>query len=286
MRLQVVFIKENYMGLLVIDQSKCKRDGICVRECPAAIIQLPEGDCYPEIAKDMEAVCIDCGHCVVACPHGALSHARIPIERSPSLREELKISEAQAEQFLRSRRSLRVYQDKPVEREKIRKLIEIARYAPTGGNSQLIEWLAITDKSRIRKIAELTVEWLRQIVKDPVIAAASPYLPRAIAAWDAGFDSVLRNAPAVVVASAPKIAMNGMVDLTIALSYLDLMAPAMDLGTCWAGLLQGALLNIPSLKAEVGLPEDHPHHYPMMLGYPGVKYYRLPERREPKIAFV
>jgi ferredoxin len=29
------------MGLLKIDEKKCKKDGICVRECPAAIIQHP-----------------------------------------------------------------------------------------------------------------------------------------------------------------------------------------------------------------------------------------------------
>ena len=69
-----------------------------------------------------------------------------------------------------------------------------------------------------------------------------------------------------------------MVDLTLALSYFDLLAPAMGLGTCWAGLLQGALLHLPSLKR---LPEYRakPHHYPIMLGYPDAKYYRVPERK-------
>ena len=58
-----------------------------------------------------------------------------------------------------------------------------------------------------------------------------------VAGWDAGFDTVLRDAPVIVVASAPKEAMNGLGDVTLALSYLDLMAPTMGLGTCWAGLL-------------------------------------------------
>jgi len=74
-----------------------------------------------------------------------------------------------------------------------------------------------------------------------------------------------------------------MVDVTLALSYLDLMAPAMGLGACWAGLLQGAMLNAPSIKEFVGVPANHPHHYPIMLGYPEAKYYRVPERKAPKI---
>jgi len=274
------------MGLLIIDENLCERDGFCARECPAAIIRLPEDDGFPEIVKGGEAGCIRCGHCVAACPHGALSHADVSLQSSPEIQEALKVNEAQAEQFLRSRRSVRVFKDKPVEKEKIQRLIEIARYAPTGGNSQMIEWLAITDKLRMKKIAGLTIDWLRQVVKDPAVAAASPYLPMIVAAWDAGYDSVLRNAPAVVLASAPKEAINGQVDLTIALTYLDLTAPTLGLGTCWAGLLQGALLNVPSLKEEVGMPVDHPHHYPMMLGYNDIEYYRMPERKKPKIAFV
>jgi hypothetical protein len=64
---------------------------------------------------------------------------------------------------------------------------------------------------------------------------------------------------------------------------LSAPAIAMGLGTCWARLVQGAVLSSPQLKKELGIPENHPHHYPMMLGYPKPKYFRLPERRAPKI---
>jgi len=274
------------MGILKIDADKCKRDGFCVRDCAAAIISLLEGDTVPEIIPDSEGFCLDCGHCVAVCPHGALSHERIPIEDSPAIADELRIGEAQALQFLRSRRSVRHFRDKTVEKDKIRKLIEGARYAPTGGNTQMVEWLVLTDKERIRNLSALTAEWLRGLARDPEIAAATPYLVKAVAAWDQGYDAVLRGAPVLIVASTPREAMNGMVDLTLALSYLDLLAPAMGLGTCWAGLLQGALQNSPAVKTALGLPENHTHHYPMMLGYPDLKYYRLPERRAPKIVFV
>jgi nitroreductase/NAD-dependent dihydropyrimidine dehydrogenase PreA subunit len=274
------------MGLITIDESKCKQDGFCVRECPSAIIQLQDSDHYPEISRSNEANCIICGHCVAVCPHGALSHKVIPIKQSPAISKKLKINEDQAVQFLRSRRSIRLYRDKPVEKEKIRRLIEIARYAPTGGNSQAIEWWVVTDKSRIKNIAGLVMDWLRRVIQDPKVIAVNPYLPRIVAGWDAGRDSVLRNAPVLITASAPKEAMNGLVDLTIALTYLELMALPMGLGTCWAGLLQGALLNVPAIKTAVGIPADHPHHYPMMLGYPDVKYFRLPERKSPKITVV
>jgi nitroreductase len=68
----------------------------------------------------------------------------------------LFISEEQAVQFLRSRRSIRAFiKDRPVEKETIKKLIEIARYAPTGGNSQMVEWTVFTDKAKMKELSRL-----------------------------------------------------------------------------------------------------------------------------------
>ncbi len=271
------------MEYLIVDEAKCKKDGICVRECPTSIIRLGKEDGYPEIAR--EGICLVCGHCVAVCPHGALSHERILAKDCPPIREELAINEDQAVQFLRSRRSIRHFQDRPVEREKIQRLIEVARYAPTGANRQLVEWLVLTDKSHLRHIAGLTIDWIRTIIEDPQVIAARPYLPALVKAWEASHDPVLRNAPVLIVASAPKEAINGLVDLTLALSYLELLAPVKGLGTCWAGVLQGALLASAKVREAVGIPDGYPHFYGMMLGYPDVKFYRLPERKPPKITF-
>jgi nitroreductase/NAD-dependent dihydropyrimidine dehydrogenase PreA subunit len=273
------------MGLITVDQEKCQKDGLCVGECPAAIIKLTEGDGFPDMVPGGQDLCILCGHCVAVCPHGALTHKHIPLEACPPIDHKLIMTETQAVQFLRSRRSIRRYRDKPVEKEKIRKLIEIARYAPTGSNSQLVEWRVLTDKTKIKPMAGLTIDWMRQILKEGAPSTMASYFPLIVAAWDAGYDAVLRGAPALIVASAPAEAGNGMVDLTLALSYLELAAPTLGLGTCWAGLLQRAVFSSPSLKEALGIPLPHPYHYPMMIGYPQVKYQRLPERKPPKIIF-
>jgi nitroreductase len=89
----------------------------------------------------------------------------------------------------------------------------------------------------------------------------------------------------MVVASAPREDQNGTVNLTLALSYLELAAPSMGLGACWAGIMNYALPGWPPLHKAIGLPEGHSHHYPMMLGYPKAKYFRLPERKPPKITW-
>jgi len=272
------------MGLLIIDENKCKKDGICASECPMAIIKLKEGDGFPEMVPGGEGVCNHCGHCVAVCPHGALSHAGVPIEKSPLIDKDLEISEEQAVQFLRSRRSIRFFKKQPLEKDKLRRLIEIARYAPTGGNREIVEWMVFTDEERIREIAAHTLEWMRKVMASAP-QSVPPYFPRIIAAWDMGYNSVTWNAPVLIVASAPKEAGTGMVDVALALSYLDLAAPKLGLGTCWAGLVEGALLGSAAVRASVGLPDGHPYHYPMMVGYPKRKYTRLPERKAPQITW-
>ncbi|MDR0311360.1 MAG: nitroreductase family protein [Acidobacteriota bacterium] len=273
------------MGLLIIDEKKCRKDGICARECPAAVINLSENS-IPEILPDTEARCMDCGHCVAICPHDALRHARISAAGSPAIQPALVIDAARAEQFLRSRRSVRRYHAKPVEKEKIQRLIEVARYAPTAGNGQSVEWIVIGDGERLRRIRVLTVDFMRELVKNPQAVAAAPYLPATIAAWDAGNDSILRGAPTLVTAIAPASARLGLVDLTLALSYLDVFAQSMGLGTCWAGLVSGALENSAAVREAACIPENYTHYYSIMLGYPAVQYHRLPERKTPKITFV
>ncbi len=95
------------MGRLIIDDKKCKKDGICVGECPVVIIQLKDGDGLPELVPGNEQNCLECGHCVAVCPHGALSHDQIPVEDCPAIDKERVINQQQATQFLRSRRSIR-----------------------------------------------------------------------------------------------------------------------------------------------------------------------------------
>ena len=272
------------MTLLIVDNEKCKKDGICAADCPMAIIQIDK-DNGPGIVPGSDAFCLRCGHCVAVCPHGALSHQEIPLENCVPLKKEHIINADQAIQFLRSRRSIRFFKDKPVEKDTLKRLIEIGRYAPTASNSQLVEWTIFTDKEKIQGIAGLVIDWVKGILEKDPQPAYAPYMPIIAGAWDMGFDAVLRNAPGLILASAPKEASNGLVDVTLALSYLELAAPSFSLGTCWAGLLYGAMRSHLPIRERLGLADNVPFYYPMMIGHPQTRYHRLPERKTPKIVW-
>ena len=268
------------MAFITIDETKCKQDGICSAECPRGIIRQEKGS-YPTINPEDEANCLSCGHCIAVCPHGALSLAGVDIDDCPEIRSDLGVSREQAEQFLRSRRSIRVYQDKPIDRDLLNQLVKTASYAPTASNGQTVQWTIHQGRETLEKFSKTTIEWMERVIAAHPDSPAAGYFRPVVNRWAEGYDGILRSANTLVTASAPKANANGLVDCSIALSYLELAALPQGVGTCWAGLLYGAMLAEPELVRAMGLPKGHTWFYPMMIGYPKFKYHRLPERKNP-----
>lgn len=67
---------------------------------------------------------------------------------------------------LKHRRAVRGYEDKPVEEEKIQKLLEAARWAPSGANSQPWEFVVITDEETTTAIGDIYIEYFDQNYAD------------------------------------------------------------------------------------------------------------------------
>ena len=55
-----------------------------------------------------------------------------------------------------NRRSIRKFQDKPVEKEKIDKLLRAAMQAPSAGNQQPWEFIVVEDKDALNKLSMMT----------------------------------------------------------------------------------------------------------------------------------
>ena len=150
------------MNLIRVDCSRCVKCGLCVAVCPRGLIQLsPE---WPELRNS--SLCIACGQCVAVCPASALDHERAPLARQSPMHTFPVMDGETARLFLRSRRSTRCYQSKPVPRDQIRQLMDIARFAPTGGNSQGISYVVIDQQERLRQLTECTIAWKEAAVAE------------------------------------------------------------------------------------------------------------------------
>jgi len=264
------------MKLISVDKEKCTRCGRCADVCPTRIIDV-DGEGPHTTAIN----CIACGHCVAVCPTAALDNSKAPLAgQEPS--GQLPVLDADtAVRFLRARRSVRSYKKDPVSHEKILQLLDIARLAPTGSNSQGVVYHVIDNPDTLHKITEVTIEWMEELVKNG--SPMGPYLAGSIEIYrQKGQDAILRGAPCLILAAAPKCAgMRGRDNTHFCLAYAELYAPALDLGTCWTGLLEGCagsgyqplldLLNLPDGLAMTG---------GLMVGYPRYLYKRFTDRNQ------
>ncbi len=227
--------------------------------------------------------CARCGHCVAVCPSGSLTHREIPVGQCPLLDESLKVTSGQCTQLIKGRRSIRVYKDKKVPREEIERVIEVARYAPTGHNSQAVQWLVIDDEGEVRRLSEIGADWMRWVVKNnPQLA---PMVEGALQRQESGIDVFLRGAPAVVIAFSEQSNPVAYMDCIIALSYFDLAANTMGLGCCWAGYFIFAATSFPPMMEALSLPEGHTLYGSLMVGYPKYSYQRIPLRKPANITW-
>lgn len=119
------------MDLLKVDTEKCVKCGLCVQACPSCILSM--GEDGPKC--DFDRGCMSCGHCVAICPMGALDNKYAPLAEQKPLPMPVLDSET-AYNFLRMRRSVRLFKPEPPSEEEIVKLLDVCRYAPTAGNSQ------------------------------------------------------------------------------------------------------------------------------------------------------
>ena len=270
------------MSLFTVDQSKCKRDGICTAECPVSIIRQGE-DGFPVMLA--EAFCIRCGHCTSVCPQGAITLKKTSPEDLKAIQPDLLPSAEQVEHFLMSRRSIRAYKDKAVKHEDLEKLIAIATYAPSGHNIQPVEWLVVENTDEVRRLSGMVADWMRYMIKEKPEVAGPLHLEMVVAGCEMGMDVITRGAPHIVLAHGARKNPMSRDACTIAMTYLELAAYSMGLAACWAGYLGASAAVFPPIIEALGLPGENQVYGAMLLGHPKFKYHRIPTRKNPVIAW-
>ena len=99
-------------------------------------------------------------------------------------------------------------------------------------------------------------------------------------------DTILRGAPSIILTLADKNFSRGRENSIFSLTYLELFAPSLDLGSCWAGLFEiyARSENSP-LHKLLNLPEEKQITGCVMVGYPKYRYKRFAERQPLSVSF-
>ncbi len=284
------------MTSISVDGELCTQCGLCVQDCTRRLFsQQPDR----QIVVTDEAWCILCGHCVAVCPTGAISHAALGFQGFDEIPRESRLAPDRLRAFLRSRRSVRAYRDELVPRPALEALVEVARFVPTASNQQNVAFTVVDDRSIIRRLADLTVDFynrlLQQLAQPAVVEMlratstsaeevestlnSVPRLRRLISTYRRGDDVMFWNAPAVLIAHAPRSDYFGRDNCLFAVYALMLAATTRGLGTCLLGFFLRALQQDGAVAETVGLPADQMAHAALTVGYPRYEHSRLVPRR-------
>jgi nitroreductase len=152
---------------------------------------------------------------------------------------------------IKRRRSIRAFEDKPIGENKLLRVLEAGRLAPSAKNRQEWRYVLVRDKELRRKLA---------------VACNNQYF--------------IAEAPVVIVGCATMtdyVLTCGQpaytIDLTISMDHMSLQAVEEGLGTCWIGAFQEEevkkLLNVPPEMRVVevmplGYPKFQPEPKPRM----------------------
>lgn len=265
------------MNLFDINTAKCVKCGACVRDCFFGALKTGE-DGFPVMQNPQK--CMRCQHCMAICPKAAICFdGKNPADSV--VIEGLALPGAEeVENWIRTRRSMRRYQQRDVEPEKLDRILKALANSPTGCNARS---LTFTCYSSMASMTAFKAKFIKAIEEH---RDGTKLLPRwlavpAIKMRRGGEDMFFRGAPGLLIISSDEknpAVTTPLEDVAAACANFELIAQAHGLGTCWCGFLKLVQQEVPELLEKTsGIRRTTPF-YAMMFGYPAVTYQRGVQR--------
>jgi len=294
----------------IIDSEKCIGCGLCISVCPSDTISLKDGKA---IITGNES--IQCGHCSAICPQGAITVNALDNSLLCTTFEEqtdwLEFGQPDIQQLvrlMRSRRSCRNYEDKPVPLETLNDLIKIGISAPSGSNVQKWSFSVLPDRDTLMTLGHHVMTYFKSLnrlaesyplrlmsywfSKDELGQYYSNYYSRVKESIDAfekeGIDRLFHGATAAILIGGNKEINGGspLEDALLASQNILLAAHAMGLGTCLIGFAVEAMKRDDSIKAHLGIPKTESIFAVIGIGYPKEKYQTVAGRKPVSIRYI
>jgi nitroreductase len=232
-------------------------------------------DGFPVIAPDNEATCYRCQHCLTICPTGAVSIFGLKPTGSLPLIGNLPDPD-KLETLIKGRRSVRRYKPDNLDPELLQRLLDVAWHAPTGMNSRDVLFTVIDDREKLVRLRDEVMTGLGRLVKGGFLPEGLAFFANFVEMWEQkGVDVLFKEAPHLLITSAPRTAPSPVPDCLIAMSYFELFAQSMGVGTVWNGLVKWAISDLlPETRQRLGIPKDHVVGYAMTFGRPALCFAR------------
>jgi nitroreductase/Pyruvate/2-oxoacid:ferredoxin oxidoreductase delta subunit len=281
-----------------IDKDKCVNCEQCLNACP--LIRC--GGFEDLEGEYVRRLCIECRACAASCPEKAItvgeSQSLKPVSSIPSDEEMLEL--------IKSRRSIRAFQDEPVKQELLERLAEAVNYSPTGHHSQYIHIMFIRSPAVLKKISGAGMELFKAMAARfnrfpfsaiykkalgehtySVFSKMALFYDKQAKLVEKGMDPVLFNAPCIALFLGPKSEYMAKNDADLAAQTVSLLAPTLGLGTCNSGIVSSAFSGLyPPIKKIVKIPDGLKVYNALIIGYPRYRYSFIPPRKSRTVYYV
>jgi nitroreductase len=186
--------------------------------------------------------------------------------------------------LVKERRTIRKFKPDPIPDDYIEKIIEVARWAPSGFNTQPWEFIVIKDKKLKEDLARLSAEYREkygrrlEATREPRLGPLK--LPGSYEPMD------WNSAPVFIMLCGDTRAKIGLPmtvrndswecrsiftsSLANAFLYMHLAATSLGLAANWVSALKATLVH-RMVKHTLGLPQDFEIYDMMAIGYPAMK---------------
>jgi len=158
---------------------------------------------------------------------------------------------------IKTRRSIRAYSDRKIDRKDLEKIVEAGAWAPTGMNRQTFQFTVVSDRAEIAALAKAA----GQAMGNPEYDF---YCPDAL----------------VLVSNLPE-GTNPLADTACAMQNMFLQAHAMGIGSVWINQLKD-VCDDAAVRAKLdayGVPAGHKVWATCALGYAAGEAPAAPERK-------
>jgi nitroreductase/NAD-dependent dihydropyrimidine dehydrogenase PreA subunit len=284
---------------LKINSKLCERCGLCLEEC-----SFPSEKYHADINGSF---CVECLHCYAVCPNNAIEIDSNDHGQLKDLKETFSIIPEQLESFLTHRRSYRKFLTKSIRPRVVQEILDLASYAPSGGNAHQYQFTVITDPKTIQDLREglrdyynkllkiIGNRFLRRIVSLFTTRQKREFLTNPeyyqrfkfyIQEFNKGKDPVFFRAPTIILIHTAENIPTPFEDCVLAGYQIQLVAQARNIGTCFVSLAQNAMNMSTKLKNVINLSSNQKVYAVVIMGYPITKYKRVIPRPRPKIIWL
>jgi nitroreductase/NAD-dependent dihydropyrimidine dehydrogenase PreA subunit len=286
------------MKPIAIDYSKCTLCNLCLQQCSNDKIVIKENKIT--ISECGDDTCTACGHCYAVCPMSAI----IPENRkAPEKVNVLPMSSENMLYMLRARRSHRSYKSTPVDDLVLNKIADFGRYAPTGTNSESVQYLFVKDKTvknEILKESMLIYKKLYNLLNNPFVKyfgqifykrqnlkQVRASLFKMMEEYNAGGDPIFFNAPVIAfIFTDRNMASTPYDDCCYATYNMILGAESIGVSSCINARATAGVFHSRKLKKMLGFIGNIKMYTCVNLGYPKYAYNNLVFRKKPIVTIL